>query len=295
MPAAKPTKITLNGKPSAVPQLTSFSGLNQHETFLRAKTKQTGAKPKMKVMAAAIAPVADADTPAADSSPIPGVAISTAVQGFVAGMAVSTFADGLDINIRTAVLNAITYCSLAANGDIKKNPALNYIAQWAAYLPSCAFNVKTSGSGGYEAKGEKVSLDAAILDCLAGLSLDISAIGIIKEVVTALKMLSSNQGALTLFSRNTIKNGHVRVGTTSVSKTGDGNISLTVTFYELAFSSNETRVLWVTVNNTDSQMSYTTLTAELNQGMLPTLEPLLIARLQDLYENNIANVDLENS
>ncbi len=293
MPTQKKlTPIVLNGMPSRRPHLISFSEVHQHDGLVRGASKGDHLVADDAIINPAVAPVAAP----VDTSAIPGVALSTAVQGFIAGLSVTAFPSGLSTDDRAAVLNAITYCTLAANGDLKSNSALNYVAQWASYLPSASFALTSSGSGSYNAGGINVSLDQALLDCVAAMSTDVTSVNIMKDVINALKTLPENQGALTLFSHNTIRNGIVNVATTSVTQAAAATpIQMVMTIYNFAFSSTETRVLWITVNDTTSQLSYQSITATLNETTLPTLEPLLTAKLNSFYTTQIATVELSST
>jgi hypothetical protein len=277
--------VPLNGKPSRHPDLVSFAELHQQESKRRRDAKQ------MQVLDQPVAPAAPANEADAGST-IPGVDLSTAVQGFVSGLAVTGFATGLPEDKRVAVLNALSFCTLAANGDLSKNPATDYSSQWVSYLPTCAFVPSAMGRASYDSGDIDVALDQALLDCINQMSTDVSAINILKDVISALKTLPDNKGVLTLFSHNTVRNGKVSVMTTAITQPDDAPLQMQCTFYELEYSGTETRVLWITVNNSESKMTYTTVTADLRDDLYPTLEPLLTSRLTPHYKYNIATVVL---
>lgn len=293
-PKAKVTlsPISLHGKASRHPELVSFAELQQHATKVRHAMKM---KAQDQPVAGLLTQAPTGTNEAEAGSTIPGVDISTDVQGFVSGLALTGFAAGLDADKRVAILNALSYCSLAANGDLKKDPTTDYSSQWVSYLPTCAFVPSAMGRASYDAGNIDVGLDKALLDCLDLMSTDVSAMNILKDVISALKTLPDNKGALTLFSHNTVRNGKVSVMTSAVIQPDNAPLQLKCTFYEFEYSGSETRILWVTVNDSESKMTYTTVTADLRDDLYPTLEPLLTSKLLPHYEYNIATVELDDA
>jgi len=288
----KLTPVPLNGKASRHPELVSFAELQQQTTQVRqAKKMMVLDQPAAGLLAqdAAGGQNAEGANEAAAGSTIPGIDISTAVQGFVAGLALTGFAAGLAADKRVAVLNALSYCTLAANGDLKKDPTTDYSSQWVSYLPTCAFVPSAMGRASYDSGNLEVGLDKALLDCLDQISTDVSSINILKDVISALKTLPDNKGALTLFSHNTVRDGKISVMTTTVTEPDNAPLQLKCTFYEFEYSGTETRVLWITVNNAKSKMTYTTVTADLRDDLYPTLEPLLTSKLLVHYQYKHCN------
>jgi hypothetical protein len=289
MPATKPRKVTLDATPSALPQLLTVSELNSRAALVRAKNS------KVVAFDAPVVPApADGNPPVADTTTIPGIALATTVQGFVDGLSVIGFDATISIDRRAAVLNSLTFAMLAANGDVAKNPAADYVSQFASYLTVCGFTVAGSASGSYDSGNLSISLDKALLDCLSTISTDISSVNLLKDVITALKTLPENQGALTLFSHNTIRNGSAKIATVSATQPNGaaGLLQLKLALFEFAFSSTETRILWIKVDNSKSKMNYTSVTCELQDAAYASVADGLTQRVADFRKSTISSVDL---
>ena len=76
----------------------------------------------------------------------------------------------------------------------------------------------------------------------------------------------------------------------TVVQPDDAPLQLKLTYFEFDYSGAQTRVLWIKVDDWDSDLTYATLTAELREDVMATMEPLITSKLEDHYKDTVANV-----
>jgi hypothetical protein len=223
------------------------------------------------------------------------VALMQQIQGFVDGLGLSCFDAGLSAARRASVLNSLLFAQLAANGDVQSDSTKSFSAQCLSYLPVCGFTVVSQSAATYNAGGLTVSLDKALLDCLKQIATDPTSINILNDVINSLETLPDNGGALTLFDHNTISGGRATAITATVTEPSgaSGPLALKLTIFDFAFTSTNTRVLWVQIDDSHSQLNYSTVTLDLDDAAYANVATGIQNQISQYQAASIASVKLK--
>jgi hypothetical protein len=105
--------------------------------------------------------------------------------------------------------------------------------------------------------------------------------------------LTTEGASLTLFDHNTISNGRATVAAATVTEPDGAGGALELTIFDFAFSSSDSLVLWVEIDDVHSQLNYSTVTMDLQDPAYSAVSAGIQNLISQYQTSTIANVKLK--